>query len=188
MNAQELFRIPLNEFIKRTKRNELFRHVLFEVTKLEDPLEPGVPFIRYGILPQLEREMNFRRDAVPPWITLKIGKAARDWTISGIIEERTTLPSAEHYRRIKDTHQAATQTPEDPSTWPAEYAIFLKVPPEVSGMPIPLSIASSRARVLTHPVWRDWFFDDRVEKWHREEALEMAKRLAKGEFYGTDTT
>lgn len=172
--TRTVFRMSIGELIRRTKRLDMFRHPLFATAELFDPLEPDKPFTKTGILPIIEQEWHFRRDAVPNWITLNVGRAARDRTIAGLKSEYD-LPPAERFARVKDGIHGRFYDPRNPDTWDDAYSCLLLIPPHLSGEFIPLYWYGGRSEALTHPQLRQWFFDPRVKVLHDAEATREAR-------------
>lgn len=178
MSAVDVFRCPLDKALKLHKRSALFRHVLFSLGELDDPIEPEIPFIQILPLPELEERWRFSRDAVPDYIRLTVGRAARARFIEKLTEEYN-LPTAERFRRIKDRQDTWAHETKNPETWSATFAVFIHIPAGVCGLPMDLHFAGGREQVLTHPMWRPWYFSPLATVWHGEEALEMARAMTK---------
>jgi hypothetical protein len=68
-----VFRMSMDDFIRRLKRTDQFRHPLFAASELFDPLDPVNPFTAQGPLPIVERVWHFSRDSVPEYIKLITG-------------------------------------------------------------------------------------------------------------------
>src|SRR2546429_235283 len=84
---------------------ETFRSASFATAELFDPLEATEPFRRCDLLSIIEEEWCFRRDAVPEWITLKTGRAAREQLIEGLKEEYGLDP-AMRFKRLEGSARA----------------------------------------------------------------------------------
>lgn len=91
--TRDIFRMSLAEAIRYHKRSPLFRHVLFAVGECHDPLEPAAPFVIQDTLPAIEHEWCFRRDAVPDYIRLSVGRSGRSRCIEKLTEEYALPPA-----------------------------------------------------------------------------------------------
>jgi hypothetical protein len=160
------FRMPLAEAIRVHKRWPKFRSASFATAELFDPIDPVAPFALADLLPEIEEEWCFRRDAVPDWITLKTGRAARERFIERLTEE-CELDPATRYKRIEGSARAYLYSPEDPETWRDDpFLCLIVVPSEHSGMGREFSWFGGRANALTNPLLRPWFFDPRARVLH----------------------
>jgi hypothetical protein len=178
MNADELmrtaYRIPLEEAIRLHKRSPTFRSASFATAELLDPLEPTQPFRRCDLLPIIEEEWCFRRDAVPEWITLKTGRAAREQLIEGLKEEYGLDP-AMRFKRLEGSARAYFYDVHDPDTWRHDpFLCLITVAPEHGGLEVEFNWFGSRARALTDPALRPWFFDSRSRVLHGSDAVRLA--------------
>jgi hypothetical protein len=175
--AKTVFRVPLKEAIRLYKRSDTFRHVLFATAELDDPIEPAIPFIRHDLLPILEREWCFKRDCVPDYMRVHVGRAARERVIEGLRSDYNLEP-AERFSRLKKSLGAEAVEPSDPDTWEHDvYSCLLLVPAELSGADAPFCWLGGRAEALTR--YRDWFFDPRVTVLHGAEAVKAARTVLK---------
>jgi hypothetical protein len=172
--AQRVFRIPMEEAIRMQKRNSKFRHVLFAAAELDDPIDPaGGPFTKHDLLSVIEKDWDFRRDAVPDHINLFVGRAARERLIQGIREDYNRMP-ADRYRQADEAARCVLENPDDPdSWWDDPFACALLVPVELTGLDIGICWFGSRAEALTR--YRKWFFDPRCNVFHGTEAVKMAR-------------
>jgi hypothetical protein len=174
MNAHQLFRLSLEEITRRTKRSELFRHPLFATAETDDPLEPAAPFVQQGLLPLIEAEWYFARDAVPDHIRLTTGGEARKRCLIKLAEEYG-LPPAARFKRVQDAFKIKQYNAADPETWDTGYFCFISVTAEFSGIGIPLIWVGNRSNALTDPRIRPWFFNQRARVVHGEEAVNLAR-------------
>jgi hypothetical protein len=175
MIAHDLFRLSFAEVIRLHKRSEVFRHPLFAVAELEDPLEPALPFNMQAPLPEIEREWKFRRDAVPDYIRLTVGRAARERSLAQLQKEYT-LPPAERFKLIEGTIAIEQFDPGDPDTWNTGFFCAIEFPPELSNAPFPVYWFGNRSVALTDPRVRPWFFDSRSKVLHGKEAVDRARQ------------
>jgi hypothetical protein len=176
MIAHQLFRLSLAEATRRHKRSEFFRHPLFGVAEVEDPLEPAAPFVFQSLVPLIEAEWNFSRDAVPDYIRLSTGREARKRSLAKLVEEYS-LPVAARFRRVETSIQAENYNPHDSSTWLMN-GLFcsIQVPREISGQGIPVFWCGCRSTALVTPMVRAWFFDPRTTVTHGAEAVELGRQ------------
>jgi hypothetical protein len=175
VNAHQLFRLSLEEIIRRTKRNDIFRHPSFACAELFDPLDEANPFVMQAPLPEIEREWHFRRDAVPEWIRLFVGRAARERTLKNLEAEYNDLEPSERFKRAEDAFRIARYSVTDPETWNTPFFCFISVAAAFSGIGIPLIWVGNRSTALTDPKIRPWFFDERAKVVHGEEATLLAR-------------
>jgi len=175
MIAHDFFRLPLAEVMRRHKRSPIFRHVLFSVGELHDPLEPEVPFNMQGLLWEVEQEWRFRRDAVPEYIKLFVGRAARERSLSRLAEEYC-LPPTERFKRIETTVKMAQYSTHDPETWPSPFFCAIVLPAEFSAVGVPITWCGNRSSAPTDPAIRPWFFDKRSKVFHGEEAVKLCQK------------
>jgi hypothetical protein len=182
MIAHDFFRLSLAEVARRHKRSPIFRHPLFAVAELEDPLEPAIPFNMQAPLPQIEHEWRFSRDAVPEYIRLTVGRAARERSLAQLQKEYT-LPPAERFALIEGTVKVEQYNVNDPETWDTPFFCAIKLPAEFSNVPMPVYWFGNRSDALTNPRVRPWFFDPRSKVLHGKAAVDQARRafsIAKG--------
>jgi hypothetical protein len=182
MIAHDLFRLSLDEVTRRHKRSPIFRHPLFAVGELEDPLEPGVPFNMQAPLPEIEREWKFTRDAVPAYIKLTVGRAARERSLAQLQKEYT-LPPAERFKLIEGTVKVEQYNVNDPETWDTPFFCAIKFPAEYINPAMPVHWFGNRSVALTDPRVRPWFFDPRSTVLHGKAAVDQARQafsIAKG--------
>lgn len=175
MSANYLFRLSLSEATRHMKRSDLFRHVLFAVGEVHDPLEPETPFNMQALLPEIEREWHFRRDAVPDYIKLFVGRAARERSLAKLAEEYS-LPPAERFERIEGSVRAYQYSVCDPETWDTPFFCVIRIPAELGGAGMPIFWCGNRSSALTTPLIREWFFDARSKVLHGKEAVELARQ------------
>lgn len=180
MIAHDFFRLSFAEVVRRHKRSPIFRHPLFAVGELHDPLEPDVPFNMQAPLPEVEKEWHFRREAgVPAWINLYVGRAARERSLAKLAEEYT-LPPAERFKRIETTVKMEQYSADDPDTWSTGYFCAIHVPAEFSAAGMPITWCGNRSSALSDPAIRPWFFDKRSKVFHGEEAVKLCKQGVQG--------
>jgi hypothetical protein len=182
MIASDFFRLSLAEVTRRHKRSPIFRHPLFAVGELEDPLEPDVPFNMQAPLPEIEHEWKFSRDAVPEYIKLTVGRAARERSLAQLQKEYT-LPPAERFKRIEGTVKTEQYNPSDPDTWDTGFFCAIRFPIESSNSALPAYWFGNRSVALTDPRVRPWFFDSRSKILHGKAAVDQARQafsIAKG--------
>jgi len=172
--ARALYRLPLNEAIRRVKRWNTFRHALFATGQLYDPIEPESPFYLADVLSVLERKYHFRRDAVPEYITLQVGRAAREQYIKGLQEEYA-LPPAERFKRVSGLAKGFCYDIWDVDTWEDPFSCLIKIPAEINRKGLEFSYFGPRAEMLTNPELRPLFFDPRVTVLHGAEAVKVAR-------------
>lgn len=172
----ELYRMSLGEALRRHKRSEVFRHPLFALAELFDPLEPEHPFIMQGPLPYVESQWHFSHLAIPEWIALATGRKARERSIANVVKEYNLSP-AERFRRVAGAVRAAQYSTTDPETWHSEFFCSVRVPAEFTSMGIPIYWVGNRAWALTNREIRPWFFDPRAEVLHGEKALSLAREI-----------
>jgi hypothetical protein len=147
---------------------------MFAVVELDDPLEPGRPFVKYGTLQELEHEYWFSRNSVPPHIKLTTGRAARERTITEIIAEYD-LPPAQRFRTIEADKASSETDAIDPESWKrSPYFCLIELPPELGDDSVRYW-AGNRSHALSHPVWRQWFFHPHSKVFHGLEAAEKAR-------------
>ncbi len=176
MIAHDFFRLSLAEATRLHKRSAIFRHVLFAVGELYDPLEPDVPFNMQAPLPEIEREWHFRRaEGVPAWIQLYVGRGARERSLAKLAEEYT-LPPAERFKRIETTVKMEQYSTDDPDTWDTGYFCAIQIPAEFSFTGVRLFWCGNRSVALTDPDMRRWFFDPRAKISHGDEAVALARQ------------
>jgi hypothetical protein len=175
MSARAVFRLSLAEATRRHKRSELFRHPLFGVAEADDPLEPAAPFVLQSLVPLIEVEWQFTRDAVPDYVRLSTGSEARKRSLAKLIEEYS-LPPAERFKRAEDAFKIARYNTSDPDTWELG-GLFcsIQVPAELSGEGIPIFWCGNRSSALVDPRVRRWFFDPRAKVSHGAQAVAVAK-------------
>lgn len=178
MRAHDIFRLSLSEAIKHMKRSPLFRHVLFAVGEVNDPLEPNSPFNMQAVLPEIEREWHFCRDAVPDYIKLFVGRAARERTLAGL-EEEYSLQPAERFRRVEGSIKAYQYCVHDPQTWDTPFFCVIRIPAELSGQGLPIFWCGNRSTALVNQWVRPWFFDARAKVLHGQEAVALARQAVK---------
>jgi hypothetical protein len=176
MIAHDLFRLSFAEVIRLHKRSEVFRHPLFAVAELEDPLEPALPFNMQAPLPEIEREWKFRRDAVPDYIRLTVGRTAREKSLAQLQKE-FTLPPAERFKLIEGTVKIEQYDVSDPETWDTGYFCAIEFPVESSDPAMPFTWFGNRSVALTDPRVRPWFFDARSRVLHGKEAVDLARAV-----------
>jgi hypothetical protein len=170
-----LFRRSLPEWIRLMKRSPVFRHPLYAVASLVDPLEPDRPFLRQGPLPEIEQDWQFTRDAVPDYIRLSVGRAARERAIADFTREYNASDPAQRWKSIEEAIKFRDDE-DDPFSGPPELYCFLLVSAELTGS-IPIAYGGPRDRVLTNRMLRRWFFDERAELLHGQPAMARAKAL-----------
>jgi hypothetical protein len=127
-------------------------------------------------LPEIERDWKFKRDSVPEYIRLTVGRAARERSIAKLTEDYSRSP-AERFKLCESAIKVIGVRNLDPDTWNPEFFCFIRVPLELSGEGIPIYFAGSRDHALTDLFFRPWFFDPRAEILHGEAALTRAKEL-----------
>jgi hypothetical protein len=173
---RNLFRVSLEEALRAHKRSEVFRNPLFTVGELDDPLEPGNPFVMQAVLRDVEREWFFRRsECVPDWVTLSVGNAARERSLLKFREEYALSP-LERYKRVETSIKTELYNPSNPDSWEMNGLFCLiQVPRELSGEGIPVFWAGPRSAALANSRVRAWFFDPRTTVTHGEEAVMLAK-------------
>jgi hypothetical protein len=175
MITHDFFRLSFAEVMRMHKRSEIFRHPLYAVAELHDPLEPAVPFNMQAPLPKIESDWNFTRDAVPDYIQLFTGRAARERSLS-MLQEEYRLAPAERFKRIESTVKAELFDVADPDTWDTGFFCAIDVPAELAGLPLPLLWCGNRQRALVEHRVRQWFFDPRSRILHGKEAVELARQ------------
>lgn len=182
MIAHDFFRLSLPEVTRLHKRSSIFRHPLFAVGELEDPLEPAIPFNMQAPLPEIEREWHFTRDAVPDYIRLTVGRAARERSLAQLQKEYT-LPPAERFKLTEGTVKIQQYNVNDPETWDTGYFCAIKFPAEFSNPAMPVYWFGNRSEALSNPRVRPWFFDPRSKVLHGKAAVDQARQafsIAKG--------
>jgi hypothetical protein len=175
MIAHDFFRLSLAEVTRRHKRSAIFRHPLFAVAELEDPLEPALPFNMQAPLPEIEREWRFTRDAVPDYIKLTVGPAARERSLAQLQKE-FTLPPAERFTLIEGTVKVERYNVNDPDTWDTPFVCAIRFPIESSNSTLPVYWFGNRSAALTDPMVRPWFFDPRSKVLHGKAAVDQARQ------------
>jgi hypothetical protein len=144
------------------------------MAELFDPVEPGSPFVRHGPLPQLEIDWHFKRQAVPDYIQLFVGRVGRlRWLAK--LEEEYNLDPHERFERIDGSIKCAQFKADDPATWCTPFFTAI-LPAELRSAPVPLCWAGNRSVALTHPTIRKWFFDPRSQILHGAEAHNFARQ------------
>jgi hypothetical protein len=174
VNVHQVFRLSLAEAVRRTKRSDAFRHPLFACGELHDPLEPETPFNMQAPLPEIEEAWNFRRDAVPAWIRLFVGRAARERVLVSLQAEYNLTP-AERFRRLEGTAKCDRYSVSDPETWDTPFFCYVSIAAEFSPVGIPLVWVGNRSEALINPHIRSLFFDSRAKVVHGEEATRLAR-------------
>jgi hypothetical protein len=174
--ANDLFRLSLSEATRRMKRSEVFRHPLFAVGELHDPMEPEIPFNMRAPLPEIESEWSFRRDSVPDFIKLYVGRPARKRCLAKL-EEEYNLPPVERFRRLKESVETHQYRVHDPETWDTPFFCVIRIPAELSDSAMPVFWCGNRSVALTDPRVRPWFFDVRSRILHGKEAVELARAV-----------
>jgi hypothetical protein len=178
MIAHDLFRLSLAEATRIMKRSSIFRHVLFAVGELDDPLEPGDPFIMQAPLPEVEKQWHFSRASVPSYIRLSVGNAARERSLTKLAEEYLLTP-AERYRRLKGSVECDQYSVHDPETWDTPFFCVIRIPAELSGNGLPILWLGNRSTALVSPQIRALFFDVRSKVSHGKEAVNFAREIVK---------
>jgi hypothetical protein len=176
MNAHRFFRVSLDEAMRYLKRSEIFRHPLFAYGELFDPIEPETPFVREQPLPELEKIWHFRREAVPDYITLYVGRAVRERALAAMEEEYALAP-AERFRRLEGSVACQRYNANDPETWANPWFTVIVIHAELSGIGMPVIRLGGRAEALTNPARRPWLFDPRAKVLHGAEAVSFAEQL-----------
>ena len=125
-------------------------------------------------LPEVEREWKFTRDAVPDYIRLTVGRAARERSLAQLQKEYT-LPPAERFKLIEGTIAIEQYDPCDPDTWDTGYFCAIGFPVELSNSATPIFWFGNRSVALTNPRVRPWFFDPRSKVLHGKAAVDRAK-------------
>jgi hypothetical protein len=169
VQASDYFRITLAQAKRRMRRSPIFRDPLYAMAELEDPEQPGRPFVQHGPLPALERKWFFKRDdGVPPWIKLWVGSAARRRMLQGI-EKEFDLPPAERFKLIEESLQCTACQTLDPENWNNPFLCAIKLP-----APEPIWWWGKREIALSNPVLRDWYHNNEV--FHGAAAYEVVQR------------
>jgi hypothetical protein len=173
-STRDFFRLSLADATRRLKRSEIFRHPWFAMAELFDPLDPATPFVVQAPLPQIEKAWFFQREAVPEYIELFTGRAARQRSLAKLQEEYA-LAAHERFARIDGAIKCAQFQATDPSTWCTPFFCAI-LPAELRHAPVPLLWAGNRSVALTHPTIRPWFFDPRSQVLHGAEAHNFARQ------------
>ena len=164
--------MSLAEVTRRTKRSPIFRHPLFSHGEVDDPEEPGRPFVKMMPLPELEQAWHFQRNCVPPWIRLLTGRAARQRTLEALRDEYAMAP-ADRYRLIDESLKCAAYSVSDPWSWDSPFLCAVRIPtPE----PIPIWWWGGRDAALTIPLIRGWYYHEGAQVYHGAAALEIVQR------------
>ena len=124
-----VFRMSMDDFIRRLKRTDQFRHPLFAASELFDPLDPVNPFTAQGPLPIVERVWHFSRDSVPEYIKLWVGREARERVLTGIKADYD-LPPEERFKRIQRDVKCELYDFCDPETWDTGFFCLIEMPLE----------------------------------------------------------
>jgi hypothetical protein len=157
---------------RRWKRNPIFRSAIFACAEMDDPEQPGRPFVKQGLLPDIEEAWYFTRASVPPWIKLWTGRAAREHTLKSV-EMEYNLPPAERYGLIDDTLQSFAFNVIDPSSWNVPFLCAIQIP---SAEEMAIWWWGGRDAALAHPTLRSWYLRQGAQVFHGAEAFEVAQR------------
>ena len=133
-----------------------------------------MPFNMQAPLPQIELEWKFTRDAVPDYIKLTVGRAAREKS-SAQLEKEYTLPPAERFKLIEGTIAIEQYDLGDPETWDTGDFNAIEFPIQYCNPAMPFSWFGNRSVALTDLRVRPWFFDPRSKVRHGKEAVDRAK-------------
>ena len=125
-----------------------------------------------GPVRQLELTWHFKRDAVPPWIRLYTGRAARRRTLQAI-EEEYALPPAECFGLIEESLQCPAYSALYPQSWNIPFLCAVKIP-----TPQPSSIWwwGGRDAALSNPVVRGQYHNKQARVFHGAAVFEVVQR------------
>jgi hypothetical protein len=173
MRAHDIFRRSLAEVKRLWKRSPVFRSANFACAEMDDPEQPGRPFVKHGPLAEIEKAWHFSRaSGVPPWIRLWTGRAAREHTLKAVEEEYALTP-AQRYALLDDTLTSFEFNVRDPMSWNTAWLCAIRIP---SPEEIALWWWGGRDVALCNPVLRDWYFREGAEVFHGRKAFEVAQR------------
>jgi hypothetical protein len=158
----DLFRLTLPRIIRRFRSLPWFRDPKLAIVELDDPVRPGESFFSIGTLRALEVEYNFRRDRVPAYLRVFIGRGARNRIISKLRE----IYNLDIIERVAQLSQVGAPVNDDPS-----YLCLIELPP---GKPL---FFGSRLTALVQPPLRELFFTDGAPVFHGVDAVERMREI-----------
>jgi hypothetical protein len=165
--------MSLAEVKRLWKRSPIFCAANFACAEIDDPEQPGRPFVKHGPLSEIEQAWHFTRaSGVPPWIRLYTGRAAREHTLESVEKEYALTP-AERYALIDDTLRSFEFNARNPMSWNVPFLCAIQIP---SPEEIALWWWGGRDFALCNPVLRDWYFREGSQVFHGAKAYEVAQR------------